>query len=515
MPVSIGSQTMRVALRLVIVLLLAWAWPAVAAASFDDSRAWFERLSEAERSATQADLILAGHYRYLVDGRFGRGTFDALAAFQKSRGEPQTGVLSESERRALRQLASETGGRLGIERVSDVEARVSMMIPARLLSIRSPTGTGTSYVSEDGEFSLETMHSPLTDHSFEELFEAMTSPDPERIVTYRSFGSGRFVISGQIGDYSFYTMFVRADAEAIGYSLAWGRTYEREGPIASVYMASNFAPLGSLPPAPEVRKAEGGAAAAPPSAFVLPPLQPDIVLLNAEIDDATPAALEEALAARPGARLVALNSPGGSVDAAIGMAWEIRKRGLSTFVPPDMGCYSACAYIFLAGANRHVAGELGVHQISSEVADLVMAQTTLGDVIDALQTFGVHPQVISHMLRTPPDDMYIFSGAELAELGILRGDPVEVAVTTASAEAIPIAGVAYVNFASHSSSAEAARSRDYVSGRWGSLFGETQAEFIRSDDVYRIRLPAPSLERANAICAAVKADGGGCYVTGS
>lgn len=504
---------MRQALRLAVFLLISWAVAMPALASFDDSRAWFEQLAPDERAAVQTDLILAGHYEYLVDGKFGRGTFDAIAAFQSSQGQPQTGVLTDTERRTLRELASDIDGRLGIETVSDADARVDMRIPARLLSIRSPTGTGTSYVSEDGEFSLETMHTALAGLSFEDLFEAMTSPDPERIVTYRSFGAGRFVVSGQIGDYSFYTMFVSTSGEAVGYSLAWGRTYDREGPIASVYMASNFTPFGNLPPALEERRADNGTGQMPSAGFSLPTDQPDLILLSADIDDRTPVAFLRALEMRPGARVLALNSPGGSVDAALRMADEIRRRGLATYVPAEMGCYSACAYMFLAGVDRHVAGELGVHQISAEVADLVMAQTTLGDVIDALESFGAHPRVVSHMLRTPPDDMYVFSAIELAELGILSGDPIEIAVAAAS-EHVPAPGhSAFVHLASHSTSAEAERSRDYARSRWGGLFGDAAPEIELAEDIYRIRLPTTSVERANAICAAIKADGGGCYVT--
>ena len=66
---------MRNAFRLLVWLLLLWAPAGLAqAASYDDSRAWFERLTEAERASTQTDLILLGHYQYLVDGQFGRGT---------------------------------------------------------------------------------------------------------------------------------------------------------------------------------------------------------------------------------------------------------------------------------------------------------------------------------------------------------------------------------------------------------------------------------------------------------
>jgi peptidoglycan hydrolase-like protein with peptidoglycan-binding domain len=504
-----GPISMRLAFRLALFVLFSWASAGLALAAFDDSRLWFEQLTPEERSATQTDLILLGHYEYLVDGKFGRGTFDALEAFQRSEGAAPTGVLSERDRVRLRDLAREVDTRFGLELVSDNEARVAMMIPGRLLSIRSPTGTGTSYVSEDGEFSLETMHSALTENSFEDLFETMTAPDPERIVTYRSYGSGRFVVSGQIGDYSFYTMFVSAGEEAVGYSLAWGKTYEREGPIASVYLASNFNPLSNLPPPPELEKA----AAEPPSQFDLPSDQPDLIVLNAEIDEATPLAFRRALEARPAVRVLALNSPGGSVDAAVGMALEIRKRGLATYVPAEMGCYSACAYMFFAGTDRHAKGELGVHQISSDVADLVMAQTTLGDVIDALQSFGVHPQVISHMLRTPPADMYVFDAEELAEWGIEAGDPIEVTVALTDPVSMEGSPDAFVQLSSHSSSLEAGRSRDYLAGRWGTLFGGAELEIDRAEQVYYVRLPMPSVERANTVCSAIKADGGGCYVT--
>ena len=505
---------MRNVLRLWFWLLLLWVPAGLAYASFDDSRTWFERLSDAERTATQADLILLGHYQYLVDGRFGQGTFDAIAAFQKSQGKSGTGVLSDPERDALRDAAGKVDSRLGIELVSDTMARVAMMIPVGLLSIRNPTDVGTSYVSADGEISLETMHASLAAQSFEELFAVMTSPDPERIVTYRNFGTSRFVVSGQIGDYSFYTMFVNTDGEAIGYSLAWGKTYEEEGPIASVYIASHFTPMGSLPPPLEVRKAQGGAGPAP-AAFRLPKDNPDLIVFSADVTDDSATEFEKALAKRPNARILALNSAGGSVDAAVEMAREVHRRGMKTYVPADMGCYSACAYIFLGGSDRQVDGELGVHQISAEVADLVMAQNALGDVLDALQIFGVHQQVISHMLRTPPDDMYVFTAAELDEFGILSGDRIEIAVSLDD-KAQPVGGgPVYVELSKLTDAAAAERSREYAAGRWDVLFGGIEPEVETSGEIYRVRLPTASLERASEICAAIKADGGGCYVAGS
>lgn len=499
----------------VLSLLLALT-PLAASASFDTSRQWFDRLSAEQRSDIQTGLILLGHYDFLVDGQFGRATFDAIADFQKSQGGDGSGVLKASEQVALRLLADETRTRLGMRRVSDQPAQVSIIIPANLLTRRSPTEQGTSYVSSDGEISLETMHAPLAEQSFRDLFDTMVAPDPERIVTYRSYSDTRFVVSGMIGEYSFYTMFLATPDGSSGYSLAWGKTYAGDGAISSVWLASNFTPLARLPTEQETKFSASPTTIR--SAFDLPPGDPDVIALSAEITNRTPADLDRALEARPNARIMVLNSPGGAVDSALVVAQEVRRRGMRTYVPDGMGCYSACAYIFFAGDNRIAEGELGVHQISQDVADIVMTQMTLGDVLDALDEFGVQHQVISYMLRTPPENMYVFSRLELGDLGINRGEPIQVAM--APEEALPEPGPssaatgAFVHLASQSSRAEADRSLTYAQERWGKLFGDARPEVDAGRDaIFRIRVPLGSLEHANAVCAAIKADGGGCYVT--
>jgi len=503
--------------RFLIVLSLIFAFaPAVAEASFDTSKQWFERLPDGQRSDIQTDLVLLGHYDFLIDGQFGRATFDAIGDFQKSQSLAASGVLSPSDLATLHDLADRIQQRLGMRRVSDQPANVSMMIPANLLTRRTPTEQGTSYVSADGEISLETMRATLADQSFKDLYDTMTAPDPERTVTYRSFGDNRFVVSGMIGEYSFYTMFLWAGDEAIGYSLAWGKAYADDGAISSVWLASHFSPLGSLPSEPKTKFA--GAPGEIASAFDLPADEPDVIALNAEIAPTTPSDLDRALDARPNARTLVLNSPGGAVDSALVLAQEVRRRGLKTYVPDGMGCYSACAYIFFAGENRIADGELGVHQISQDVADIVMTQMTIGDILDALDEFGVQHQVISYMLRTPPEDMYVFSQLELSELGINRGDPIRVALAPEAPAADPDATngatAAFVQLSSQSSRTEADRSLAYVEDRWGRLFGDARPEVEAAPgDIYRVRLPLGSLERANSICAAIKADGGGCYVT--
>src|SRR5262249_6723231 len=63
--------------------------------------------------------------------------------------------------------------------------------------------------------------------------------------------------------------------------------------------------------------------------------------------------------------IVTLMSYGGRADAALQIGDWIRKRGMSTFVPSDRTCASACALIWLAGVPRTVGNtpQIGFHAI--------------------------------------------------------------------------------------------------------------------------------------------------------
>jgi hypothetical protein len=247
-----------------------------------------------------------------------------------------------------------------------------------------------------------------------------------------------------------------------------------------------------------------------------------VIRLNGEIEGDTATEFLRALKARPDAKVLILNSPGGYVDTALIIAREVHRRGMATVVERGDGCYSACAYIFFAGTPRMAEGELGVHQISAEVADLVLAQTTLSDVIDALDSYGVQQIVIVRMLRTPPEDMYIFTQTELREWDINRGDAVRVADVDPQPDTGPDPGpadvgsdtvVAFVELAQRSERGDAERSLQYALDRWAGVLGDAQPQIEEARDAFRVRVPARSVESANAMCEAIKSAGGGCYVT--
>lgn len=151
-------------------------------------------------------------------------------------------------------------------------------------------------------------------------------------------------------------------------------------------------------------------------AFLLPADQPDTIVLTDSIGGDTALEFLRALKKRPEARFVSLNSEGGLVTPALMIAHSVFDRGLSTVVPAGSVCLSACAYIFFAGRSRAAFGELGVHQISG--GDASDAQSMFSNVLDALTEFGVPEEVVSIMLRTPPDQIHIFDPGEVATLSI-------------------------------------------------------------------------------------------------
>jgi hypothetical protein len=155
--------------------------------------------------------------------------------------------------------------------------------------------------------------------------------------------------------------------------------------------------------------------------FVVYPDTREVIALDAAIGRDTVRDFRRAVAERPSAKVVLLHSPGGRVEVALELADEIEKRGMSTAIPRGMGCYSACAYVFFAGRDHVVGGRLGVHQISAGgEGDLAGTIAYFSTVHEAMKRLDVPDGVIKAMLKTPPNDVYVFSDAEIAAMSINR-----------------------------------------------------------------------------------------------
>lgn len=133
---------------------------------------------------------------------------------------------------------------------------------------------------------------------------------------------------------------------------------------------------------------------------------------------------------RPSGTLVSLDSSGGSVADALAIGRTIRAAGYDTEVAAGAVCLSACPYVLAGGTDRRVAsgGVVGVHQHDFGENTILPAFMAVRDVqrgqaavMDHLTEMGVDLRLMSHALRTPPEEIHILTPELMAELRLVTG----------------------------------------------------------------------------------------------
>jgi hypothetical protein len=126
-------------------------------------------------------------------------------------------------------------------------------------------------------------------------------------------------------------------------------------------------------------------------------------------------------------RTVALHSPGGRVAEAQRIGRFIREQGLSTLIVPDAACLSSCPYMLAGGVERTVSRTawVGLHQHYHDERTILPAflavqgiQDGQGDTLAYLGEMGIDPLILVHVLKTPPDDIYLLVEEELLDYGL-------------------------------------------------------------------------------------------------
>lgn len=171
--------------------------------------------------------------------------------------------------------------------------------------------------------------------------------------------------------------------------------------------------------------------------FVLLDDAPNAIVLAGDITGLTPLDFKKAMLKRPEADLLVLGSLGGNMIAGLVLADDVHLRGLNTYIPSEVGCYSACSYVFLAGKGRLAAGELGVHQFSApNGGDDASAQIAVADMLQIMGRFDISQAIIDRMLRTPADDIHVFSSKEIVDYSVNKS-AVDVRLLAAGLDDLP------------------------------------------------------------------------------
>ena len=128
---------------------------------------------------------------------------------------------------------------------------------------------------------------------------------------------------------------------------------------------------------------------------------------------------------------VELNSPGGSVDAAMKIGRVLRKEGPIVDVKKGALCLSACVLILAGGATRGLDGTIGIHRPYFEVPSGNVSSETIKSnyqqMLQAIRAYLKEMNVVENladdMLRTNPEHMRVLAENELTQYGLTDADP--------------------------------------------------------------------------------------------
>jgi peptidoglycan hydrolase-like protein with peptidoglycan-binding domain len=220
-------------------------------AAQDRAKRAFEAMSEGERKAVQDALIWTGDYKGIADGRFGKGTHDAIAAFALRSKLPGDGSLDEKGRAALAAAALRAKTAVRFSVVTDERTGIKIGVPLKLLSKNNASKDGTRYATPDNNAALETSFSLESEATLEQRFDTLRAETAQRKVTYKVSRPDFFVVVGEMGGTIFYTRFTRGEEggekRLVGYTLTYPAAAKATYDMIAIAVANSFEPFAGKP----------------------------------------------------------------------------------------------------------------------------------------------------------------------------------------------------------------------------------------------------------------------------
>ncbi len=181
-----------------------------------------KNLSRDEKRELQMMLQWAGFYNSTLDGLFGRGTRASMADWQQANGYDPTGVLTTAQRAELRRQYMAVIADLGLTRIDERQAGVSLKLPmarlefseyaAPLVHYRSPSaGIEQAFI-----ISMEGDRQDVT-----ALYEVLQTLEIVPLDPEASKTRDAFVIRGQAADRFVHIQASLADDGIKGFGLVW------------------------------------------------------------------------------------------------------------------------------------------------------------------------------------------------------------------------------------------------------------------------------------------------------
>ena len=193
----------------------------------DDETPAQARRSEAalraeDKRALQRALQWAGVYNSTIDGAFGRGTRNAMAAWQASNGFETTGILTTAQRAALFDQYNAILDGLDMRVVRDLEAGIEIKIPMGAVAFDRYDPPFAQYNATGDIPARVLLVSQAGDvRTLASLYEIMQTLRIVPIDGPRRLNRTSFTLIGEAADFVSQTEVSLSDGEIKGFTLVW------------------------------------------------------------------------------------------------------------------------------------------------------------------------------------------------------------------------------------------------------------------------------------------------------
>ncbi|MGR3757689.1 MAG: peptidoglycan-binding domain-containing protein [Tranquillimonas sp.] len=203
-----------------------------------------------ERRELQRALRWAGVYSAGIDGDFGRGTRAAMAAWQRARNAPETGILTSGQRAALLDEYRQALAELGLDERRDERAGIALRLPLGLVSFTEyePPFVHFDPVEDGAPYRVLLISQPGDAQTLAGLYDVMQTLEIVPPEGPRSRGADSFTLTGQDDRIVSQTEASLQDGEIKGFSLIWPAGDEARRQRVLTAMRDSFTRLpGVLP----------------------------------------------------------------------------------------------------------------------------------------------------------------------------------------------------------------------------------------------------------------------------
>lgn len=199
-------------------------------------------LSRDEKKDLQIMLQWAGFYSAAIDGSFGRGTRNSMAAWQESNNYDKTGILTTLQRAELRKQYDAVLSGLGLRTVRDTQAGIEMTLPMDIVSFDRYEPPFAQYTPKgDVDARVLLISQPGDQDTLFGLYEIMQTLEIVPLDGPRERNKSDFTLVGENGRMISYTQAKLENGEIKGFTLIWPAGDEERRRRVLTEMRSSFA----------------------------------------------------------------------------------------------------------------------------------------------------------------------------------------------------------------------------------------------------------------------------------